>query len=77
MTAYISELSPVEVKEWALEIRAARLGELIYAEPCPPGYSLVKGALNFKVCKFVAIGNFKFGIVLMGLFLPRNRKAFL
>ncbi|KAI9442802.1 hypothetical protein F5148DRAFT_1293155 [Russula earlei] len=48
VTAYISELSKVEIKEWVDQTRAARLGELIYAEPCPPGYSLVKGAANFK-----------------------------
>ncbi|KAF8805246.1 hypothetical protein BYT27DRAFT_7258348 [Phlegmacium glaucopus] len=46
--AYISELSKAKIKEWAIEICAAHLGELIYAEPCPPGYSLVKGASNFK-----------------------------
>lgn len=49
VTAYIAELTKDEVKKWAVVMRATRLGELIYAEPCPPGYSLVKGAANFRV----------------------------
>lgn len=49
VTAYIKELSKDEVKKWVTLMRATRLGELIYAEPCPAGYSLVKGAANFWV----------------------------
>jgi len=41
-------MSKEEVKDWVVWTRAARLGELVYKEPCPPGYSLVKGAPNFK-----------------------------
>ena len=46
---YLSEMTKEEVKDWVVWTCAARLGELVYKEPCPPGYSLVKGAPNFKV----------------------------
>ncbi|KAF8237607.1 hypothetical protein L208DRAFT_1375544 [Tricholoma matsutake] len=45
---YLSEMSKQEVKEWVVWTCAACLGELVYKEPCLPGYSLVKGSLNFK-----------------------------
>ncbi|KAI9511008.1 hypothetical protein F5148DRAFT_1147149 [Russula earlei] len=45
---FLSEMSKQEVKEWVVWTRAARLGELVYKDPCPPGCSLVKGAPNFK-----------------------------
>ncbi|KAF8236009.1 hypothetical protein L208DRAFT_1376270 [Tricholoma matsutake] len=48
VVTYLSEMSKQEVKEWVVWTRAACLGELVYKEPCPPGYSLVKGLLNFK-----------------------------
>ena len=45
---FLSEMEEEEIKEWVAWTRASRLGELVYKEPCPPGHSLVKGALNFK-----------------------------
>ena len=48
VTKYLSEMLKEEIIEWVAWTREARLGELVYMEPCPPGCSLVKGAPNFK-----------------------------
>jgi hypothetical protein len=49
LKVFLSDMSTEQISEWTTWTRAARLGELVYSEPCPPGYSLVKGSHNFKV----------------------------
>ncbi|KAI0289301.1 hypothetical protein BC826DRAFT_971075 [Russula brevipes] len=63
VTTYISELSKAETKVWVTQTCAARLGELVYAEPCPSGYSLVKGAKNFKKPKGLLMTPFVISLV--------------
>ena len=49
VTYFLSSQSKEDIKEWAEWTCAARLGELVYLEPCPRGCSLDRKAPNFKV----------------------------
>jgi hypothetical protein len=46
---FVSEMTMDEVASWVKHIIKVRLGELVYSDPCPRGYSIVKGHENYKV----------------------------
>ncbi|KAJ8472592.1 hypothetical protein ONZ45_g16598 [Pleurotus djamor] len=58
LKVFLSDMSSNEIQAWVTWTLAVRLGELVYREPCPLGYSLDKDSPNFKKPKGFLMTNF-------------------
>ncbi|KAF9488378.1 hypothetical protein BDN71DRAFT_1513115 [Pleurotus eryngii] len=55
---FVSDMTKSEIWQWVQWTLATRLGEVVYAQPCPPGYSIVKDAPNFQKPKGFLLTSF-------------------
>jgi hypothetical protein len=49
VTTFVSQMSVEEIEKWVKQILNVKLGELVYSDLCPEGYSVTKGDPNFRV----------------------------